>query len=76
VFSNNGSTNNKQLSSDEATTPPIDLWFYYDGAARTGIYGESKIYPAFELLVLPPALIPDGAALTLRSYELSEQTTP
>jgi hypothetical protein len=76
VFSNNGSTNNKQLSSDEATTPPIDLWFYYDGAARTGIFSESKIYPSFELLVLPSVNIPNGAALTLRSYELSEQTTP
>jgi len=75
VFSNGGSTNNKQLTNDEVTTPPIDLWFYYDGATRTGTL-EPKIYPAFELLVLPSALIPDGAALTLRSYELSEQTTP
>ena len=76
LYSNFGNANNKQLANDEASATAIDLWFYYDGAARTGIYGESKIYPAFELLVLPPALIPDGAALTLRSYELSAQTTP
>jgi hypothetical protein len=75
VFSNGGSTNNKQLTNDEVTTPPIDLWFYYDGAARTGTL-EPKIYPAFELLVLPSVNIPNGAALTLRSYELSEQLMP
>jgi len=77
LFSSFGSANNKQLTVDEATTPPIDLWFYYDGAARTGTL-EPKIYPAFELLVLvlPAAPIPDGAALTLRSYELSAQITP
>jgi len=77
LFSNNGSTNNKQLTNDEASTPPIDLWFYYDGATRTaGSFNENKIYPSFEFLVLPGVNIPDGAALTLRSYELSEQITP
>ena len=75
LFSNFGSANNKQLTVDEATTPPIDLWFYYDGAARTGTL-EPKIYPAFELLVLPDCSIPDSTALTLRSYELSEQLMP
>jgi hypothetical protein len=75
VYSSLGAANCKQLTSDELTTPAIDLWFYYGGATRTGGL-SNRIFPAFELLVLPGALIPNGAALTLRSYELSQQPTP
>jgi len=75
LTSNLGSANNKQLTGDELTTPDIDIWFYYDGATRTGTL-EPKIFPAFELLVLPGLNIPDSAAVTLRSYELSEQLMP
>jgi len=75
VYSGLGDANCKQLTSNELTTPAIDLWFYYSGATRTGGL-SNRIFPAFELLVLPGALIPNGAALTLRSYELSQQPTP
>ena len=75
LYSAFGSSNNKQLTSNEASTPPIDLWFYYSGATRTGGL-TNRIFPAFEILVLPSLSIPNGAALTLRSYELSAQTLP
>ena len=75
LYSGLGAADCKQLTNDELSTPPIDLWFYYSGATRTGGL-SNRIFPAFELLVLPGTLIPNGAALTLRSYELSVQELP
>jgi hypothetical protein len=76
LYSNFGAATNKQLTSDELTSPDVDLWFYYPISRTDGGANENAIFPAFEMLVIAGFSIPDGAALTLREFELTEQAMP
>jgi len=78
LYSNFGAAGNTQVTGDELTTGSIDIWWYYPGPTRADLIGK-KLYPSFEFRSFGPfnpLKMPNGAALTLRHYDLSQQVTP
>lgn len=65
---------NKVLTTSVATTPDVDLWFYYQGATRTdgGTWSEDVVFPSFDGQVPGPILVPNGNTLTLSEIAITE----